>query len=481
MRGRAWTWEADLKADVMVVEAGFWEGLGRGQRGPVEAFEFVKDLHPGDQRVALRAWREHLEGKTDAYAARFRLRTASNEWRWFEARGRVTGRAADGTALTITGEYTDITAEREAEEALAMARGEVEALLGASRDAIFVFEPDLSIRKMNRAATRLLTIILGAAPGRGPGFLEHPLIREFRPFLDEVRLALEGKWLTAEREFQLPGKPAAWFEGSFAPLTVAGGQVAGAVAVVRSVTERKRLEAAREQGQELQMLGLMTGGIAHDFNNFLTAIIGNLELVAMDLPGAEESWPLADAREAARRGAELVTELLAFAGRGRTVRRQVDVSGLAAEVVRYARRIPGPPVPIEQELAPVPPVEADPTQLRQLVMNLLVNAIEATRGFGSRVTVRTRTLDWIEAVGDGLAGAPRAAGQYVLLQVTDDGAGMDPETRARVFDPFFTTKPAGHGLGLANALGAVRSHGGSITLESEPGRGASFTVLLPVS
>ncbi|MCC7087904.1 MAG: ATP-binding protein [Chloroflexi bacterium] len=474
-----WIWEADLVAETTVLQKGFWESFGHHHGGPVETFDFLQHMHRGDQKAVTRAWRAHLDGETETYESEWRLRAASGEWHWVRSRGKVTERAADGTPLWMVGVYMDITREKQAQQALAESRAEIEALFRGSRDAMAIIAPDLTIRRINAAGGVLFQRVTGTPVTEGTNLLDYPFFRESRPFLGEVQKALAGNAFTIERAFRSPELAPAWWEGCFSPVLGLRGQVIGATVTIRDITERKRIEGARVQALKLESLGLMAGGIAHDFNNLLTVIAANIELARMSPTPDELSDALTESRAAADRAAGLVEQLLTFAGKREPNPGPVDVSALAAEVARYARKLPGTPVQIDQDLDPVPPVEADPVQLRQLVLNLLINAVEATRGAGSRVVIRTSTV-----LDAGIAApcplvAPRPAAQYVMLQVSDDGVGMDATTQARIFDPFFTTKESGHGLGLASALGAVRAHGGAIALDSEPGHGSTFTVLLP--
>jgi PAS domain S-box-containing protein len=476
-----WPWRADLVADTTVFQDGFWETFGHHHDGPVETFDFLPHMHRGDQKAVTRAWRAHLDGETEMYESEWRLRTATGEWRWIRSRGKVTERAPGGAHLRMVGVYMDVTREKQAQQALAESRAETEAVFRGSRDAMMIVDSSLVIRRINARAGRLFERVTGTAVVEGTGLLDYPFFRESRPFLNEVQNALSGKTFSIEREFRIPGLAPGWVEGAFSPVLGIRGEVIGATVAIRDITERKRLEQARVQALKLESLGLMASGIAHDFNNLLTVIAANIELAAMDATPDELDDYLAEARGAATRASELVEQLLTFAGKRERNTGPVDVSALAAEVAAYARKLPGAPIRIDQEFAQVPPVEADAVQLRQLVLNLLVNAVEATRGAGSRIVVRTATVDDPGQAAPSPLVQARPASKYVMVQVTDDGAGIDAETRTRIFDPFFTTKEAGHGLGLASALGAVRAHGGAIALESEPGRGSTFTVLLPAS
>jgi PAS domain S-box-containing protein len=263
------------------------------------------------------------------------------------------------------------------------------------------------------------------------------------------------------------------------------------VAVTRDVTERRRQEQERRsleqrmaQTQKLESLGVMAGGIAHDFNNLLTPILGDASLALMDLP---EDSPirtrLQRIQKAAQRAASLTNQMLSYAGTGPLLVEAVDLTSLVEETGRLLESAVSGRAAMRFELtADTPPVDGDPAQLTQVVMNLITNAADALAGREGRVAIRTGTtlLDR-EAIDRLLLGDSLPSGSYVYVEVEDDGPGMSEEVRARIFDPFYTTKFAGRGLGLAAVLGIVRRHRGAIHIETAPGSGTRFRVLFPAS
>jgi two-component system, cell cycle sensor histidine kinase and response regulator CckA len=268
--------------------------------------------------------------------------------------------------------------------------------------------------------------------------------------------------------------------------------IGGAVLVMRDLTQQKSSEAAQreneealQQAQKLESIGVLAGGIAHDFNNLLTGIMGNAGLArrALNTGKAEQAASLlGDVLSASQRAADLTRQLLAYAGKGRFIIAPVDLCKLVSEVSSLIR------ASISKKISLVinvpddcPLVEADKAQLQQLVMNLVINGGEAIGDEPGTLTVRVRIEHFTERrERPRTEGFPIVTGEYVRIDVTDTGAGMDPETRNRIFEPFFTTKFLGRGLGLSAALGIVRGHRGAISVRSEPGRGTTFTVLLPV-
>jgi signal transduction histidine kinase/ligand-binding sensor domain-containing protein len=247
--------------------------------------------------------------------------------------------------------------------------------------------------------------------------------------------------------------------------------------------ERLKLEAEMLQAQKLESLGVLAGGIAHNFNNLLTAIVGYTELALSNLP--PDSLARGDLREvdaAARRATELTRQMLTYAGKHLFVARPVqlaEVIGGVTKLLEASAMMTGAP---SYDLAPdLPAVRGDVAQLRQILVNLVVNASEAIGDSGGTIVVRTGVKNCdAEYLSGCELGAEVTPGEYVCLEVADTGCGMTEDVRRRIFDPFFTTKFTGRGLGLAAVYGIVRGHGGGIRVESEPGRGTTITVLLPV-
>jgi PAS domain S-box-containing protein len=428
-----------------------------------------------------RAWNAHIEGDTDFYLSEWRLRTADGSWRWILARGKVIERDAQGRATRMVGAYTDITEHKRSEFGLADSTAELDAIFRSSRDGIALVGPDLRVLRANQAAEDIIERFSGVRLAVGAEITEIPSLNPARPVIRDIERALAGVRNIPER-MASNRDGSIWVELSYSPVTGADGSVIGVAVGLRDCTEKQRLEQSRLQAMRLESLGLLAGGIAHDFNNLLGAITGNIEVAQLGSLDEDTRAGLEEARQAARRAAELVQELLAFAGKQQPVVLPLDISALTHEMTRYARKIPGNRVTIEEDLArALPPVDGDATQVRQLILNLIVNALDATRDEGTTVNVRTWSLPDPAAVARDLLLPQRAAPLYVALRVHDDGPGMSPDVRARIFDPFFTTKATGHGLGLASVLGTIRSHGGTIHVESEPGGGAAFTVFFPAA
>jgi len=249
------------------------------------------------------------------------------------------------------------------------------------------------------------------------------------------------------------------------------------IAVIRDVTERRRLEGELGRSQRLESLGRLAGGIAHDFNNLLTAISGYTGML-LEQPHADPAvvHDLREIERASQRAAELTGQLLAF-GRRQTLRPEpLDLNAAVRDVEPMLRRLLGEEVELVASLEPdLGVVRADLSQLEQAIVNLAVNARDAMSGAGGRLTIATANAEWeqLPEVAD------LQPGRFVALTVSDTGSGMDAETAARVFEPFFTTKEDGTGLGLSSVYGTAQQSGGTVTIRTVLGEGSSFTILLP--
>jgi signal transduction histidine kinase/ActR/RegA family two-component response regulator len=249
---------------------------------------------------------------------------------------------------------------------------------------------------------------------------------------------------------------------------------------IRLAEERQELENQLIFAQKMESLGVLAGGIAHDFNNILAIIMGNCSLAKMDSENAENYIP--EIEKASDRAAALCRQMLAYAGKAQIVQSRFDFAGLVDEMVKMLRSsLPQNTVIKLSSLADIPPVSGDASQIRQVVMNLIINASEAIGESQGEIKVsltKTTIKDGKQARDH--QGKAISPGWYVCLEVTDNGCGMDNETRQRIFEPFYTTKFTGRGLGMSAVLGIIMSHGGALQLYSHLGQGTAFKVYLPI-
>jgi signal transduction histidine kinase/CheY-like chemotaxis protein len=275
----------------------------------------------------------------------------------------------------------------------------------------------------------------------------------------------------------------AWLRGDSVPERDETGDVVWH-GFISDITESRRLETKLVETAKLESLGVLAGGIAHDFNNLLTGILGNASLARQELPPASLGQPMLDQIEtAARRAADLCKQMLAYSGKGRFVVQRLDLNKLIEDTTHLLQISIAKNCVLRFNLArDLPVIRADATQLRQVIMNLVINGSEA---IGSRSGVLALTTGVARVDAEYLKGfRPDASpphGDYVFVEVSDNGCGMDTATLARIFDPFFTTKFTGRGLGLAAVLGIVRGHKGGLKVYSEPGKGTTFKLFFPVA
>jgi PAS domain S-box-containing protein len=342
------------------------------------------------------------------------------------------------------------------------------AIVSNSSDAIFTKNLDRIIAGWNPAAERIYGYSTDEIVGQNVGILV-PADRRAELDLAMARLA-RGEVVGAFETVRLrkDGTPID-VHLSISPLFDAQGRVRGASVIARDITEQKRAERQLRETQKLESLGVIAGGIAHDFNNLLVGILGNASLVLESLPPAHPHRNLLNrVVSASEKAGHLTRQLLAYAGKGRFLAEPIDFSALIREMSDLLRTSLPRSVELRLQLEEdLPTVIGDPSQFQQLVMNLAINGAEAI----GEDRVGTLTLAVYRRRVDG---PPQIA-----IEVRDTGSGMDDETKAKIFDPFFTTKFTGRGLGLAAAQGIVRGHRGTIQVESAPGRGSVFSVLLP--
>jgi signal transduction histidine kinase/CheY-like chemotaxis protein len=253
---------------------------------------------------------------------------------------------------------------------------------------------------------------------------------------------------------------------------------------IEDVTESRRAEEEARQSQKMEAIGYLAAGVAHDFNNLLTAMMGNASLLLSAMPEGDSGRPMMESIvSGGQRAADLTRQLLAYAGKGRFYVERVDLSEVVMRTGKLIHQSIPPAVQIRMDLdTSLPLFLADPSQVQQVAMNLMINAAEAIGAAGGVVLVRTgRQTVTHEPLPDLYSGEKVAPGEYVFLEVRDNGAGMDEQTVRRIFDPFFTTKFTGRGLGLAAVLGIIRQHKGAVQVHSAPGRGSSFKTLFAVA
>ncbi len=445
----------------------------------------VSDLVPPESLPeALEQSQKKLSGETDVTTYRLPLQHRDGTLRLFE----ITSRVIDSLGVRgIHGIARDITDRAAAEQALMASERRFERVVETAPCGIWIFNGE-AVTYANAALAEMLGYPVGQLTA--PGFFGTLFTDEDRAFVVERgRRRLAGESVPDEYELRIMHA-----DGSSRTLSVRGTVIefdgrASLLVTAFDITGQKAAEAQRlaleaklQQTQKLESLGLLAGGIAHDFNNLLLGMLGNSDVALLLLPAESPARPVvADIQLAAHRAADLTRQMLAYSGRGKFTVESLVLSRLVEEMSHLLEVSILKRASVRYRLAPdLPPVLGDATQLRQVIMNLMINAADAIGdrngviSVSTGVTVADRTYLQGMFVDEDLP-----EGEYVYLDVSDTGVGMDADTVARIFDPFFTTKFTGRGLGLAAVLGIVRGHRGAIKVYSEPGRGTTMKVLLP--
>jgi PAS domain S-box-containing protein len=382
----------------------------------------------------------------------------------------------------------DITEQKQAEDALRESEARYSAVVRQARDGVLILQDDFL-----QFANQSLGDILGYAHGEmeNTPYLNYVAPESRVLVAERVKDRLEGKDIPQVYEAKLLRKDGTVIDAEIsASLIQYHGRVAD-VGIIRDVTYRKRMEEERRklevqmrEVQKLESLGILAGGIAHDFNNLLMAILGNADLAQLSLsPVSPARNHIEEIMRASHRAADLCRQMLAYSGKGRFVVSRHDISEIVREMGQMLDVTISKKAMMRYTLTEgLPAVEADATQMRQVVMNLITNASEALGEMRGVITITTGVMECDEAyLSESYLDDRLPGGAYVYLEVSDTGCGMDSEARTRIFDPFFTTKFTGRGLGLAAVLGIVRGHKGAIKVYSEVDKGTTFKVLLPAS
>ena len=368
---------------------------------------------------------------------------------------------------------------REASDAL------VQAVFANAPDYLFVLNVEdgerFVVGDVNPAFERALRVKAADVRGRAVADLLPPSAAE--PVLAHYRrvLAAGKPVLTRDELPDTPAGPRTW-ESILSPVRNAAGRTDRIVGSIRDITSRVKTEVRLREAQRMEAVGHLTGGLAHDFNNLLQVIRGNLELLEPAVEGDETARRrLANAVHGADRAAQLTRQLLAFARRQPLEPRVINLSRLIGDMADLLRRTLGEGVQVETVIGGgLWNTLADPAQVESAILNLAINARDAMPE-GGRLTVEVTNASLDEDYARRADGV--AAGQYVLIAVSDTGQGMSKETRKRVFEPFFTTKAEGKGsgLGLAMVYGFARQSNGHIQIYSETGQGTTVKIYLPRS
>jgi len=481
-------WDWDILHNRVYRDQRYAEMLGL-QAGdlPVSGLEWGAHVHPDDRAQADAALHQHLDGNSEYYQCEFRMRHKDGNWVWMLDRGKVVARDSHGAPLRMVGTQTDITTRKTLEEKL---RHNEQLSLQLNRLAqIGAWEEDLFTGRITWAPEvyRIHEVELGYVPNAKERDRFYP--PESRAVLDEAfaKARQDGTPFDLELPFTSARGHALWVR-ILGQAELQQGKVVRLFGGFQDITARRDAEEMRRQlesqlfqAQKMETLGTLAGGIAHDFNNLLTGILGYQDLAFDGLPEGHESRPYLEAsREASLRARELVDQILTFSRQTGSKKLPTDLKGIMEDARRFLRSTVPATIRMEVDVAPdCGLVVADASQIHQVLLNLGSNAAHAMHNTGGLMKMKLYPIEIIETS----AYNQLAPGRYLRLDFSDTGHGMDEATRKRIFDPFFTTKEVGQGtgLGLSMVHGIMQAHQGTITVDSAPGQGTTFSLFFPVA
>ena len=459
----------------------------------LENKRFMDFVHPDDRDATL-AVAAKLQRQSPILNFENRYRCKDGSYRWIEWRSLPAGKLIYAAARDITERKRAETELRESERRMAQ-------IIEFLPDATFVIDMEGKVTAWNRGMETLTGLRSADMAGKGGFAYAVPFYGKPRPVLIDLAMKpdpeIAATYVTyhqdGERllsETYLPDfmdRGPTWLWNTASPLHDPEGRIVGAIESIRDITHHKnaeeegeRLQAQLNQAQRMESVGRLAGGVAHDFNNMLQAILGHTELALGHVePGGPVAGDLQEIRKSAERSADLVRQLLAFARRQTISPKVLDLNNTVEGTLKMLQRLIGEDI----DLAWLPErglwrVKVDPGQIDQILANLAVNARDAIEGVG-KLTIETGNVFLDKTYCIDHAGF--VPGEYVLLAVSDNGAGMAKEALEHLFEPFFTTKEVGKGtgLGLATVYGIVKQNDGFINVYSEPGRGTTFKIYLP--
>jgi PAS domain S-box-containing protein len=432
--------------------------------------EFLS-IFSSDSRASFRAALDACVVRGTSFDREFQITTCAGELKWVRVAAEP-ALAESGQVSSVHGALQDTTSMKQVEERLR----EQAALLDKAQDAIWVLNLDGTVAFWNRSAERIYGWTADEVRHRGA----RELLFNNTQVFDRCQQAVldEGEWV-GEIEHKTQEGKQLLLVSRWTLVKDEAGQPRSILAINTDITHQKLLEQQFLRAQRMESIGTLAGGIAHDLNNVLAPIMMSIELLKDSLPDPDDQAVLKTIEVSARRGADMIKQVLSFARGVEGKRHEVRISDVLHDLDQILSETIPKNISIVSSVAPdLWQVQADPTQLQQVLMNLCVNARDAMPG-GGRIAISADNMSVDEHYA--AMNIEARVGAYVKIEVEDNGTGIAPDIQERIFDPFFTTKPVGEGtgLGLATTLAIVKSHGGFVRMYSEVDKGTRFRIYLP--
>ena len=472
-----WDWRIDT--DEIYFSSRWYTMLGYKPYELPQTFEtWRKLLHPDDLSESEAKIFRHLES-AEPFAIEFRMRTKDNHWRWILARGKAVEQDNQGKAVRMLGIHMDITERKQAEMDLQSQRKLLEGVLDSIKDVIGVQLPDHTMVQYNRAGYELL----GLSENQVQGKKCYELLGKTGPcdYCATSRAYMSKKMETVENFIPELGRD---FLCTSNPVLDDNGNIKLIIEQLTDITEKKKIDRQLSQVQKAKSLGRMAGAVAHHFNNQLSVVMGNLELVLDDLPDdAEDRDVLLQAFEAANKAADQSREMLRYIGHISGNKTTIDMSDVCRQSLPLLQSTVTKGVLSNVDFPDSGPfIHADAGQIQQVLTNLFTNAQESLPENQGKIGLMIKTVS-----NDDISTSNRFPLDwqpqdipYACLEISDTGCGISRKDIGKLFDPYFSTKFTGRGMGLSVIIGILKTHGGCITVDSEPGRGSVFRAYLPV-
>jgi PAS domain S-box-containing protein len=485
--GRIGIWERDLRTNHVVWGDRLKEMLGQPQRGEISTFDEFLDAVHADDRPALLAAINRAVSEYREYDHEYRVVWPDGSIHWIEARGKI-DLDSEGQPASLRGVGLDITERKRVQEEIKAREIQLADAQRVANFGSYEWLPGTNTCRWTDELFRIFGVEPATFRPTFDGYLEHvhPEDREnTRKMIDQC--VRDRTRFEMEERIVRPNGEVRWLYSRGQWLFDENQQSEKLVGTCQDITARKEAERSRShledqlrQMQKMESVGRLAGGIAHDFNNLLSIIVGYAELAReASPPGSETIGHIEQIRLAAERAATLTRHLLAFSRRDVIRPAILDLNIVVRNVAKMMSRLIGENVSLHITSSPLAAkINADLGQIDQILMNLVVNAVDAMPK-GGKIFIEIAHTGLDETFAGSHPSARR--GEYVMLSVRDTGTGMDKDTMSQIFEPFFTTKPPGRGtgLGLSMVHGAVAHNGGYITVSSEVGKGTTFKLYFP--